>query len=308
MHRSMWLQEALADDPSPACPPLVGPHRADVCIVGGGYTGLWTALAIKRLEPGCNVAIVEADICGGGASGRNGGFCTSWWAKLPTLVDLLGEDEGLRLARASAAAVGEIEDFCREHAIDAHMRRSGWLWVATAPAQLDTWEPSVAACEQRGIDAFVRLTPEELHQRIDQPTHLGGVWEPGTATVQPALLARGLRRVALEQGVRIFEDSPIPPADETPTEETADDPAVTGEIDEAQVGVAPVDIRDLGERDELLPARSLVALVKTGEWGVEVDEIEGAVTLDVEQLLTSSAERCERVLLGQQARRAKPGA
>jgi glycine/D-amino acid oxidase-like deaminating enzyme len=105
MHRSMWLQEALADDPSPACPPLVGPHRADVCIVGGGYTGLWTALAIKRLEPGCDVAIVEADICGGGASGRNGGFCTSWWAKLPTLVDLLGEDEGLRLARASAAAV-----------------------------------------------------------------------------------------------------------------------------------------------------------------------------------------------------------
>jgi putative aminophosphonate oxidoreductase len=205
----MWLQDALAEDTSPACPPLVGPDRADVCIVGGGYTGLWTALAIKRLEPGCDVAIVEADICGGGASGRNGGFCTSWWAKLPTLVDLLGEDEGVRLARASAAAVGEIEDFCRVHAIDARMRRSGWLWVATAPAQLGTWEPSVAACEERGIDAFVRLKPEELHQRIDQPTHLGGVWEPGTATVQPALLARGLRRVALEQGVRIFEDSPM---------------------------------------------------------------------------------------------------
>jgi putative aminophosphonate oxidoreductase len=209
MHRSMWLQEALTDDPSPACPTLVGPHRADVCIVGGGYTGLWTALAIKRLEADCDVAIVEADICGGGASGRNGGFCTSWWAKLPTLVDLLGEEEGLRLARASAAAIGEIEDFCREHGIDARMRRSGWLWVATAPAQLDTWEPSVAACEQRGIDAFIRLTPQELHHRIDQPTHLGGVWEPGTATLQPALLARGLRRVALEQGVRIFEGSPM---------------------------------------------------------------------------------------------------
>jgi putative aminophosphonate oxidoreductase len=205
----MWLQEALAEDPGPACPPLVGPHRADVCIVGGGYTGLWTALQIKRQEPDCAVVIVEADICGGGASGRNGGFCTSWWAKLPTLVDLLGEDEGVRLARASAAAVGDIEEFCREQEIDASMRRSGWLWVATAPAQLGTWEASVAACERRGIDAFVRLTPDELHERIDQPTHLGGVWEPGTATVQPALLARGLRRVALEQGVRIFEGSPM---------------------------------------------------------------------------------------------------
>jgi putative aminophosphonate oxidoreductase len=209
MHRSMWLQEALAGDPSPACPPLVGPHRADVCIVGGGYTGLWTALAIKRLEPGCDVALVEADICGGGASGRNGGFCTSWWSKLPTLVGLCGEDEGMRLARASAAAIDEIEEFCRAHAIDARMRRSGWLWVATAPAQMGTWEPSVAACERRGVDAFVRLTPDELHRRIDQPTHLGGVWEPGTATVHPAALARGLRRVALEQGVRIFEGSPM---------------------------------------------------------------------------------------------------
>jgi putative aminophosphonate oxidoreductase len=209
MHRSMWLQEALAEDASPVCPTLVGPHRADVCIVGGGYTGLWTALAIKRLAPACDVALVEADICGGGASGRNGGFCTSWWSKLPTLIDLCGEAEGMRLAHAAAAAIGEIEEFCRLHAIDARMRRNGWLWVATAPVQLDTWEPSVAACEQRGVNAFVRLTPEELHGRIDQPTHLGGVWEPGTATVQPAALARGLRRVALEQGVRIFEGSPM---------------------------------------------------------------------------------------------------
>jgi glycine/D-amino acid oxidase-like deaminating enzyme len=74
---------------------------------------------------------------------------------------------------------------------------------------VDTWEPSLAACERLGVDAFVRLSPQELHARIDQPTHLGGVWEPGTATVQPARLARGLRRVALEQGVRIFEGSPM---------------------------------------------------------------------------------------------------
>jgi putative aminophosphonate oxidoreductase len=207
MHRSMWLQEALAEDHGRPCPPLEGAHRADVCVVGGGYTGLWCALAVKRLAPGCDVALLEADVCGGGASGRNGGFCTTWWSKLPTLVKLLGEDEGMRLARASETAVGEIAAFCERHGIDARMRHHGWLWVATSPVQLDGWEASVAACEARGVEAFVRLTPEEVRGRIDQPTHLAGVWEPGTATVQPALLARGLRRVALEQGVRIFEGS-----------------------------------------------------------------------------------------------------
>ncbi len=100
--RSLWLEEALALPNEESCPPLQGEVRADVCIVGGGYAGLWTALRLLELEPSLEVAIVEADVCGGGASGRNGGFVLSWWAKIGTLVKLLGPEEGRRLALASA--------------------------------------------------------------------------------------------------------------------------------------------------------------------------------------------------------------
>ena len=209
MHRSLWLEEALAvDDGGPAAA-LEGEQTADVCIVGGGYTGLWTALRIKELEPGCDVAIVEADVCGAGASGRNGGFLTTWWSKLGTLIKACGEEEGMRIARASEEAVDSIEAFCSEHDIDAHFRRGGWLWVATAPAQVGIWESAIQECERHDVHEFVRLTPDELHEHIDQPTHLAGAFEPRTATVHPAHLVRGLRRVALERGVRIYENSPM---------------------------------------------------------------------------------------------------
>lgn len=211
--RSLWLEEALAAEGAPErdvdAPRLEGEERADVCVVGGGYTGLWTALRLKELEPALDVAIVEADICGGGASGRNGGFVMSWWSKLPTLEKLCGSDEALELARASAEAVEEIGRFCAESGIDAHFRHDGWLWTATSPAQVGAWEGVLEACARAGVEPFVTLEPEEAARRAHSPTHLAGVFERSCATVQPALLARGLRRVALERGVRIFERSPM---------------------------------------------------------------------------------------------------
>jgi putative aminophosphonate oxidoreductase len=209
-HRSLWLREALAAEPPEAdCEPLSGGGRADVAIIGGGFTGLWTAYQLKRREPGLDVVILEADICGGGASGRNGGFVLSWWPKLEALVERYGEAHGLELAQWSDDAVGALNSFCDEHGVDAHYVRGGWLWVATSEAQVGAWEGSVRACEERGIDAFQRLAPEQVAERAGSPTHLAGVFEPNAATVQPALLARGLRRVVLEQGVRIHERSPV---------------------------------------------------------------------------------------------------
>jgi putative aminophosphonate oxidoreductase len=204
--RSLWLEEALTGDDSPA---LEGEERADVCIVGGGYTGLWTALALKEHEPSLDVVVVEADVCGGGASGRNGGFVMSWWNKFMTLEKLCGRDEALALANASAEAVTEIGSFCEANGIDAHFRHDGWLWAATSEAQIGSWDGVIAACEQAGARPFESLEPAEVARRSGSATHLAGVFEPTAATVQPALLARGLRRVALERGVRIFERSPM---------------------------------------------------------------------------------------------------
>ena len=207
--RSLWLQEALAAEDGVESSELVERIRADVCIVGGGYTGLWTALRIGELEPGASIALVEADICGGGPSGRNGGFALSWWPKVETLVKQVGQEEAFRLVRASVDAVDELGAFCERVGIDAHYRRGGWLWTATSPVQLGSWEGAAAAAERAGERPFEILSAEQVQERTGSPVHLGAAYEACAATVQPALLARGLRRVALARGVRIFEHSPM---------------------------------------------------------------------------------------------------
>jgi putative aminophosphonate oxidoreductase len=208
--RSLWLQEALALEPeAERVEPLAGSHRADVCIVGGGYTGLWTALRIKELDPSADVLVLEADICGGGASGRNGGLALGWWAKLETLVKICGEEEAVRLAKEAAAAVAEIGIFCRDNDVDAHFVQCGLLRTATTPLHAQSFEASVRAAESRGLAVYQRLSPDEVKARAGSPTYVAGVLDTTAATVQPALLARGLRRVALAKGVRIYEKTPV---------------------------------------------------------------------------------------------------
>lgn len=205
--RSLWLQEALAGEQDASV--LEGDLKVDVCVVGGGYTGLWTALRIKELEPSLDVAVVEGDVCGGGASGRNGGFVLSWWAKFLKLKALVGADEARRLAQASADGVFAIGQFAAEHGIDAHYRADGWLWAATNRTQVGAWEETVRKLDQHGLRPFELLEPAEVRRRAGSAAHLAGVFERSAATVQPALLARGLRRAALGRGVRIFEHSPM---------------------------------------------------------------------------------------------------
>jgi putative aminophosphonate oxidoreductase len=203
--RSLWLEEALRAEDGVASEQLFEDTKADVCIVGGGYTGLWTALRIKELEPAADVVVLEQDICGGGPSGRNGGFALTWWSKISTLIKRVGEEEAFRLAKASEEAVEEIGAFCEREGVDAHFHQGGWLWTATAPAQVGAWESSVEVAEAHGFHPYELLSAEEVQSRTGSPIHLGAAYERTAAIVQPALLARGLRRVALERGIRIYE-------------------------------------------------------------------------------------------------------
>lgn len=205
-HRSLWLREAGTDDVLPA---LTGTIHCDVAIIGGGFVGLWTAIRLKTLEPQLDVVILESDVCGGGASGRNGGFVLSWWPKFSSLVALCGEAEALRLAVASEEAVSEIGDFCQAYAPQAEFRRAGWLWTATTEAQDKSWTDVVTRSNSAQPGTYVHLPDDEVARLSGSINHLAGVLEPRSATVHPGHLVRALRQRALDLGVRIHEGSRV---------------------------------------------------------------------------------------------------
>ena len=205
---SHWLDEASLglEDEAPA---LDGDIRADVCIVGGGYCGLWTALTLKQRAPSLDIVIVEKDRCGDGASGRNGGFVLSWWRSFGALATFCDSDEAIRLAEASAHCVDEMASYCVAYDIDCEFRRDGWLWAATNRAQDGAWRSVIDALARNQRHPFEEWTPDRVAARSGSDKHISVVFEPTGATVQPALLARGLRRTALAQGIRIFENTPM---------------------------------------------------------------------------------------------------
>jgi glycine/D-amino acid oxidase-like deaminating enzyme len=203
-----WLQEA-GDRPS--LPSADGELSCDVLVVGGGYTGMWAAWHISQLEPEADVVLLEADRCGHGPSGRNGGFANAMWFSAHTLRERFGTPAALRVVHAAQDAVERIGRFCSEQEVDAWYRRSDYLQLSAAPAQDGVWEESVAACRELGeAQAATELTAEEVSRRCRSPRFRAGVLYPGAATVQPARLALGLRdRLAERPGVRVFERSPL---------------------------------------------------------------------------------------------------
>lgn len=202
--RALWLVQAGAPDvDSPA--PRTLPAHCDVCIVGGGFTGLWTAINLKLAQPSMSVVLIEAGICGGAASGRNGGFVMTAWSKFGALQRLCGTEDALRYARAVERAVGEIGAFCADRGIDAEFHDGGWVWAATNAAQLDAWKYTMDQLATAGVEPYVVLPPDEVARRSGSPVHVAGVFEEVPATVHPGKLARGLAKVAADVGVTIVE-------------------------------------------------------------------------------------------------------
>jgi len=204
--RSFWLQDAAA---SAATEPLAGTERADVAIVGGGYTGLWTALRIRELAPEARIVVIEADLCGSGASGRNGGQVHSWFAELDLLGAVTGLEEARRLCADTVDAIAELERLQRDGTIDMQLRLDGWLWTASSTAQEGAWNRAVAMTEAAGAQRFRPLTADEIQRRTGSSASYDGIVEPNAGTVQPARLAIGLRDLALARGVVVHERSPV---------------------------------------------------------------------------------------------------
>jgi glycine/D-amino acid oxidase-like deaminating enzyme len=201
-----WLDEAGSEEPEPS---LERDVTADVCIVGGGYTGLWTALALKEREPSLAIVLLEAETCGAGPSGRNGGFLHGYWAALASLVPLLGRERALELTHAGERIVPAVRAFCEGHGEDVWLRESGMVMVSASPGQDEAVDRAVTvAAESGAAEQAVGLDAAAVAERVRSPVFRKGVFFPDGATVQPARLVRALRRAAIGAGVQLHERSP----------------------------------------------------------------------------------------------------
>ena len=210
--RCWWLAEALARPEFRGEParPLAADTAADVVVVGGGYTGLWAAWHLRQLEPGIDIVVLERDECGFGPSGRNGGFINGFYDHAGTLLDLFGRDGALRVIEAGARTVEELGQWMTAHSVDAWFRHEGYIGVASSPAQAGGWDEPLETARELGIEnRYRRLDKEALDGYVRSPVFEGGHFVDDGGTVQPARLARGLRRVAMEHGIRVHEHTPV---------------------------------------------------------------------------------------------------
>jgi glycine/D-amino acid oxidase-like deaminating enzyme len=203
---SFWLDDLPGRDPHPA---LAGSVEADLAIVGGGYTGLWAALAAKAEDPKRSVVVIEADRCGHAASGRNGGFVqASLTHGLSNGVERFGDEiERLEwLARANfLGLVGDLD----RYEIEADFEASGDVTFALEPHEIPWLEEEAELARRFGYDVEL-LDREQAREEVNSPTYLAGLWtRTGSALVHPGKLAAGLRAAAERAGVQIFEASPV---------------------------------------------------------------------------------------------------
>jgi glycine/D-amino acid oxidase-like deaminating enzyme len=205
--RAFWLAELPAREPSP---PLRGEIEADLCVVGGGFTGLWTALHAKADDPGREVVLLEAETIGFGASGRNGGFAIgSLTHGLENGLSRFGKEIELleRLGRENLA--GMLADLER-HGIDCDFELTGELTPSVAAYQ-DDWPAETAELYGRfGYDVEVFGDAASMRAEVDSPLYRGGAWvKDAGGVLDPAKLALGLAAAARRAGVRIYEGSAV---------------------------------------------------------------------------------------------------
>jgi glycine/D-amino acid oxidase-like deaminating enzyme len=208
---SLWFDQlAQAGDPLTPRPGLDGDLEADVAIVGAGLTGLWTAYYLLRADPELKVVLLEAEIAGFGASGRNGGWCSALFpVGTGALVRQYGPEPALAMRAAMNETVDEVARVIAAEQIDCHWVKGGTLQLARSRVQLERVRAEVEAdLERGGIDGYSLLTAGQTDARLRASGTLAASYTPHCARLQPAMLVRGLARVVERLGATILERTP----------------------------------------------------------------------------------------------------
>lgn len=206
--KSWWLEslpETIVSNPG-----LTPRQTADVVIIGGGYTGLSTGWHLKQMKPGMDVRVIESDVCGYGASGRNGGFSMTLFGLTKGITKFRFSDEKAKSAhRYMEAAVDYLHDLITVNNIDCDYERSGYLLVGTSPGQIKRIEHDFKIMERWGMGGVERWEKERLAEEFRTDFYKLGWFEPRCGIINPAKLARGMKDLAESKGVIIYERSPV---------------------------------------------------------------------------------------------------
>jgi glycine/D-amino acid oxidase-like deaminating enzyme len=200
-----WLETRTRVDPAPR---LAADISADLAIVGGGFVGLWTALLARQRWPQASIVVLEAGQCGSEASGRNGGFCA------PSISHGVGNalrrwpNEAEQLIRLGRDNLSAFSEDLQRYGLQVEFELAGKLNVASQPWQVDGLHAMQRNYQRFGIDCEF-LQGDALKARLDSPAYVAGVFEPNYALLNPVKMVGELRRVCLEQGVQLFEHSPV---------------------------------------------------------------------------------------------------
>jgi glycine/D-amino acid oxidase-like deaminating enzyme len=206
---SFWYASTAIPPRRPALP---GDRRADVCIVGAGFTGLWTAYYLKRARPELEVVVLEREFAGFGASGRNGGWLSNHFtASRPAMARAHGRDAVLALQRAMQATVDEVISVCDAEGIEADIVKHGLLRIARNPAQVARLRAELEEDRSWGFapDDLAELESDALAERVRIAGATMATWDRHAARVQPAKLVQGLAAAVERLGVTIHERTTV---------------------------------------------------------------------------------------------------
>ncbi len=208
---SLW-HDSLPADERFARPALPGDVSVDVVIIGAGYTGLWSAFALKRADPSLRIVVCEREVAGSGASGRNGGWCSALFAgSREVTAERHGRDAVVQMQHAMFATLDEIERVCKDEEIDCDWARGGTVQVATLPAHTPRLRHELDGHRSWGFgdDHYRWIDGEDAQRMIGCEPNLGALFSPHCAAIQPAKLARGLARLVERLGVKIYEHTAV---------------------------------------------------------------------------------------------------
>ena len=207
---SLWTDPSIAPSAGENRQGL--PSDGDVVIIGGGFSGLWTAYYLAKAAPSRAITIIDAEHIGFGASGRNGGWCMGWAEGIDALLHRAETRPiGLRWAKAMHATLSEIEQVVVSEGIDCDFERGGTITAATNPAQYRRLQASTKQMLAWGFDPddFVWLSPDEAARRVQIKDCLGAQFTPHCAAIHPGKLVRGLASVLRALGVQIVEGTRV---------------------------------------------------------------------------------------------------